>query len=244
MRPRWRWRGRSTVAALDHDKALLEELANEIGTGLITQVADLSDAQATKSAVTEALDALGGVDILVNNVGAGAVRNSRSSPTRTGSATFDLNFMSYVRITRHACRRCASRTPAIINNASDLARQPEAMPMDYSASKAAVLALHQGPGPIRRARPSGSTQSPPARSGPRSGPSPAASPRPWRQPTTTDGADGRGRARDEPAAAAPRAASARPRRSPGSSCSWPATRASFVTASVWGVDGGSIRSLI
>src|SRR5688572_4797322 len=76
---------------------------------------------------------------------AGAVRGFDDITDEDWQRTLDLNFMSYVRVTR-AClpmlRRAAGAT--IVNNASDLARQPEAMPIDYAASKAAVLAVTKG----------------------------------------------------------------------------------------------------
>ena len=53
--------------------------------------------------------------------------------------------MSYVRACRKVLPILRQRTGGvIINNASDLARQPEPVPIDYSASKAAVLALTKG----------------------------------------------------------------------------------------------------
>jgi len=97
------------------------------------------------TAATAALEALGGVDILVNNVGSGAVRTFGELTDDDWQRMLDLNFMSYVRITR-ACLPSLRESTAgsIINNTSDLARQPEAVPMDYSASKAAVLAITRG----------------------------------------------------------------------------------------------------
>ena len=132
------------VAALDIDEKALSELS--AGAGSITGIgADLSTAQGCADGAAAALEALGGLDILVNNVGSGAVRTFDELTDDDWQRTLDLNFMSYVRVTR-ACLPALRRSEAgsIINNASDLARQPEAVPMDYSASKAAVLALTKG----------------------------------------------------------------------------------------------------
>jgi NAD(P)-dependent dehydrogenase (short-subunit alcohol dehydrogenase family) len=53
--------------------------------------------------------------------------------------------MSYVRATRLVLPDMRKRGAGfIVNNASDLARQPEPVPTDYSVSKAAVLALTKG----------------------------------------------------------------------------------------------------
>jgi NAD(P)-dependent dehydrogenase (short-subunit alcohol dehydrogenase family) len=233
----------ATVAALDHDKALLEELANEIGTDLITQVADLSDARATTSAVTDALDALGGVDVLVNNVGAGAVRKFEEVDDEAWHQTMELNFMSYVRTIREclpSLRR--SEHAAIINNASDLGRQPEAMPIDYAASKAAVLALTKGlgrylgpairvnavaPGPIWTpfwTKPGGFAETMAHAAGTTD-----------QQLAVTEEMKKR---------QLPLARLGNPAEVANVIVFLASDAASFVTASVWGVDGGSIRSLI
>jgi NAD(P)-dependent dehydrogenase (short-subunit alcohol dehydrogenase family) len=107
--------------------------------------ADVRDDTSVRQAVEEAAERLGGLDILVNNVGAGAVREFDDITDEDWHATMELNFMSYVRVTR-ACLPTLRATPgaSIVNNASDLARQPEALPVDYAASKAAVLAVTKG----------------------------------------------------------------------------------------------------
>jgi NAD(P)-dependent dehydrogenase (short-subunit alcohol dehydrogenase family) len=135
------------VAALDIDEAALKELAAGVtrSDSVIPIVADLSTASGCEIGTATALKSLGGLDILVNNVGAGAVREFDDITDDDWHNTLELNFMSYVRVTRSclAALRQASGA-AIVNNASDLARQPEALPIDYSASKAAVLALTKG----------------------------------------------------------------------------------------------------
>ncbi|MFG1878717.1 SDR family NAD(P)-dependent oxidoreductase [Sphaerisporangium sp. NPDC049003] len=137
------------VVAADHDEKLLAELAAETGAsggafGPVT--ADLSTLTGCETAVGAALDILGGLDILVNNVGTGAVRAFDQLTDDEWLSTMNLNFMSYVRVSRAALPhlRASRNSPVIINNASDLARQPETQPIDYAASKAAVLAVTKG----------------------------------------------------------------------------------------------------
>jgi NAD(P)-dependent dehydrogenase (short-subunit alcohol dehydrogenase family) len=229
------------VAALDIDEKALAELS--AGDGSITGIgADLSTAQGCADGAAVALEALGGLDILVNNVGSGAVRTFDELTDADWQRTLDLNFMSYVRVTR-ACLPHLRRSEAgsIINNASDLARQPEAVPMDYSASKAAVLALTKGlarqEGPALRVN--------------------AVAPGPiWTPFWTKPGGFADTFAthhKMEPMAAVEHEMTLRqlPLRRLGTPeevarvvvfLASPA--GSFVTGSVWGVDGGSIRSLI
>ncbi|MER6831593.1 SDR family oxidoreductase [Streptosporangium sp. NPDC000563] len=137
------------VVAADHDAALLDQLETDTKdlTGTLRSVrADLSTLDGCENAVTGALDHLGGLDILVNNVGTGNVRTFEQLTDDEWLQTMNLNFMSYVRISRAALPhlRASRNSPAIVNNASDLARQPETQPIDYAASKAAVLAVTKG----------------------------------------------------------------------------------------------------
>ena len=92
--------------------------------------------------MAEAVAALGGLDVLVNNVGAAHVRSSRRSTTPRGRPRGQLNVMSYVRCTGRRCRTCAAPTQArIVNVASTSGKRPIAGMPDYSVTKAAVLSL-------------------------------------------------------------------------------------------------------
>ena len=83
--------------------------------------------------------------MLVNNVGSGFVRTFDQLSDEDWDKTLQLNFMSYVRAIRLVLPGMRERrSGVIVNNASDLARQPEPVPNDYSVSKAAVLALTKG----------------------------------------------------------------------------------------------------
>jgi NAD(P)-dependent dehydrogenase (short-subunit alcohol dehydrogenase family) len=138
---------RVVVADYDIDRlAELNAIATKTRGNLKTVVADLASSQGCDAAVAESIEHLGGLDTLVNNVGAGAVRSFEDISDDEWLKTLNLNFMSYVRVTRAAlpALRKSIANPSIINNASDLAKQPEANPIDYSASKAAVLALTKG----------------------------------------------------------------------------------------------------
>lgn len=134
------------LALVDIDREGLSDVADEIrnaGGEAACGVGDLSDGEGVRSGIAEALRPYGPVlDVLVNNVGAGAVRTFDQLTDEEWEKTFQLNFMSYVRASRAVLPILRQRgSGVIVNNASDLARQPEPVPVDYSASKAAVLAL-------------------------------------------------------------------------------------------------------
>lgn len=137
------------VVAADIDGALLDQLAKDVAdrAGTFSSVTcDLASLKGCETAVDAAAETLGGLDILVNNVGSGAVRTFDQLTDDEWQFTMNLNFMSYVRVSRAALphMRQSPNSPSIVNNASDLAKQPETQPIDYAASKAAVLAVTKG----------------------------------------------------------------------------------------------------
>lgn len=235
----------AVVCAVDIDEARLHEVGAELadlGKKIVVVVADLSTAEGCEHAITESVKKLGGLDTVVNNVGAGTVRNFEEISDEDWWATLNLNFMSYVRLSRAVLPilRRSKRFPSIINNASDLAKQPEAVPIDYSVSKAAVLALSKG-----LARAEGPTVRVNAVA-----PGPIWTPF-WSQPGGF--ADSLARFHDmEPQAAVefemkqrqlPLARLGTPEEVANVITFLASSRASFVTGSVWGIDGGSIRSI-
>ena len=137
------------IAAVDIDKDDLASLVTEIkamGGEAASGIGDLSTADGVRSSIAEALKGYGSnIDVLVNNVGSGAVRTFDQLTDEDWDQTLQLNFMSYVRSVRAVLPAMRQRgSGVIINNASDLARQPEPVPNDYSVSKAAVLAFTKG----------------------------------------------------------------------------------------------------
>jgi NAD(P)-dependent dehydrogenase (short-subunit alcohol dehydrogenase family) len=137
------------LALVDIDKGELEKLSSEIkamGVEVGSGIGDLATAEGVTKGISAALKGFGGrVDVLVNNVGSGFVRTFDQLTDDDWDKTLQLNFMSYVRAIRHVLPGMRERrSGVIVNNASDLARQPEPVPNDYSVSKAAVLALTKG----------------------------------------------------------------------------------------------------
>ncbi|MFE3381966.1 SDR family NAD(P)-dependent oxidoreductase [Streptomyces anulatus] len=133
------------LALVDRDHEQLEVLAKELSesTAVTAVTGDLSSAAGVTEALSAALDALGGgADVLVNNVGQCRARGFDELTDQDWLETFEINFLSAVRAARLVLPAMRARgRGAIVTNASDLARQPEAGPADYQVSKVALLSL-------------------------------------------------------------------------------------------------------
>lgn len=104
--------------------------------------ADVTDDAQVRAAVTESVEALGGLDVLVNNAGIGAQGTVEANPDAEWGAVLDVNLLGVVRVTRAALPHLrASDRASIVNVASIVATTGLANRALYGASKGAVLAL-------------------------------------------------------------------------------------------------------
>ncbi len=134
------------LALIDIDEPRLGDLASELralGSTVSTAVADLSTRTGVDAGIDEALAPYEScIDILFNNVGVCVVRPFEQVEDADWMHTWQVNFMSYVRASRKVLPLMHARgSGCIVNNASDLARHPEPHFPDYVPTKAAVLAL-------------------------------------------------------------------------------------------------------
>lgn len=105
---------------------------------------DLSTQSGPAELVERALEELGGLDILVNNVGGGdgaASGGFLAFDDGMWTSTLDLNFLATVRTTRAALPALLSGGGAIVNVSSIGARMPHSGPVPYTTAKAALTAL-------------------------------------------------------------------------------------------------------
>jgi NAD(P)-dependent dehydrogenase (short-subunit alcohol dehydrogenase family) len=104
--------------------------------------ADLAQAGEPERLVREAEAQLGGVDVLVNNVGAAYQRSFEEVTDEQWDELWQLNVMSYVRTIRAVLPGMKERGAGVIVNVSSTAgKRPSASMPDYSVTKAAVLSL-------------------------------------------------------------------------------------------------------
>jgi 3-oxoacyl-[acyl-carrier protein] reductase len=104
-------------------------------------VADLSQRGEPERVVSEAVQALGGLDVLVNNVGIARRARFEDVPDDEWDTYWQLNVMSYVRTIRAAIPLLRQNGGAIVNVSSTAGKRPSTGMPHYSVTKAAVLSL-------------------------------------------------------------------------------------------------------
>ena len=217
-------------------------IASSFESEISIAVADLSTAAGVESSVRDLFDDSQNVlDVLVNNIGIAGGAQFDDLTDVHWERMFSINFMSNIRLTRAPLPRLRRAGGVIVNNSSDLARQPEAVPIDYAAFKAALLSVTKS---LAR------SEAPRVRVN-------AVAPGPiWTPLWSAPGAYADALAalyKIPPREAVDHEMKLRqlPLQRMGEAAEvanvivfLASELASFVTASVWGVDGGSIRSLV
>jgi NAD(P)-dependent dehydrogenase (short-subunit alcohol dehydrogenase family) len=104
-------------------------------------VADLAEPAAPEALVDEAVRALGGLDVLVNNVGAAVHARFEDVSDEEWDSMWQLNVMSYVRAIRAGLPHLRASRGVIVNVSSTAGKRPSTGMPHYSVTKAAVLSL-------------------------------------------------------------------------------------------------------
>jgi 3-oxoacyl-[acyl-carrier protein] reductase len=129
------------VAVCGRDRERTQRAREQTGAALAV-VADLSEPAAPERVVRHAAEALGGLDVLVNNVGVARQIGLDELSDEDWGAMWDLNVMGYVRAIRAAIPLMRERGGgAIVNVSSTSGKRPSASMPEYSVGKAAVLSL-------------------------------------------------------------------------------------------------------
>ena len=103
--------------------------------------ADLSEPGAPSHVIDAAVEALGGLDVLVNNVGVAVHARFEEVTDVEWDAMWNLNVMAYVRAIRAAVPHLQASRGAIVNVSSTAGKRPSTGMPHYSVTKAAVLSL-------------------------------------------------------------------------------------------------------
>ena len=129
--------------AADIDGAAAAEVAADLPSAVPFQI-DVADEARTEAMAAAAVDAWGGIDIVVPNAGV----PHRSAPLiDLATADFDRMWEVNVRSVYFAAKYCVPHMPAgsaIVSTASIGGRRPRAGLTAYNASKGAVITLTKG----------------------------------------------------------------------------------------------------
>ena len=119
-----------------------EELARLVSAGdrVRSFEVDLGTPDGPDRLVAEAVSEFGGLDVLVNNVGATRPRPDGflSIPDEDWTWTLGINFLAAVRATRAALPHLLERQGSIVTTCSVNAFLPDPLVIDYSAAKGAL----------------------------------------------------------------------------------------------------------
>lgn len=122
--------------------ASIDRTADGVPAPALAVVADLRDDAAVRAAIATVAQTLGGIDVVVNNAGTGAVGTVADHDDDEWLRVLDVNVLGMVRVTRAALpylRRSAHA--AVVNTGSIAAWVGLPDRAVYSASKGAVQAL-------------------------------------------------------------------------------------------------------
>ncbi|GKQ41446.1 SDR family NAD(P)-dependent oxidoreductase [Streptomyces sp. A012304] len=135
------------LAAQGAEVAVLDLAPNGVPQPLLALQADVGDDASVRAAVEAAATRFGGLDIVVNNAGIGAIGTVEDNADEQWHRVLDVNVVGMVRTTRAALphlRRAATARPgaaSVVNICSIAATAGLPQRALYSASKGAVLSL-------------------------------------------------------------------------------------------------------
>ncbi len=124
-------------------EAAAECRATASGDAEVAELAlDVTEPDAGERLLAAGADALGAVDVLVNNAGTSRIRDLDEVPEADWYAAWELNVMAPLRLIRAVAPAMADRGwGRIVNVSSSAAKRPSARMAEYSVAKAAQLSL-------------------------------------------------------------------------------------------------------
>lgn len=134
------------VALLARSEGKLRALADELpGQGHEVLVCDLCDTSQVEAAFARLTPAFGGLELLVNNAGAGYRALVKDLDDALLEGLFRINVLALLQTSRLALPLLeAGREPVVVNVASVVGRRGIPGQVAYAASKAAVCSIGEG----------------------------------------------------------------------------------------------------
>lgn len=136
------------VAIADIDFARAKSAAAEIGGAAVAIEIDVTDQASIDACVASTVDALGQIDILINNAAIFSAAPIAEIARADYNRVFDINVSGPLFTTQAVARHMIERgiNGRVINMASQAGRRGESLVAVYCASKAAVISLTQSMG--------------------------------------------------------------------------------------------------
>lgn len=130
------------VAAVARGQADLDALLAELpGTGHAVIAADVTTADGADAAIARCVDALGGIDVVVTNVGKSFARDAAAMDDADLARSLDLNLWSAARVAQRAVPHLIARGGGSITMIASIWGREAGGAPGYNAAKAAVIAL-------------------------------------------------------------------------------------------------------
>jgi NAD(P)-dependent dehydrogenase (short-subunit alcohol dehydrogenase family) len=129
------------VVITGRDRGLGERAEAGLGAGAWFVAADAGDPAAVASSVEAAAERLGGLDVLVNNAGAGVTARLLDTPLADYDQVMNVNVRGYLLYAQRAYPYLARDRGCMIHIASDAGVWGEQATGLYSVTKAAVIML-------------------------------------------------------------------------------------------------------
>ena len=132
----------SKVCVLDRDKGALEKIKSELPTLAATVAADVSNLAQVQTAFGEAVRAMGGVDVLINNAGISIRHNFLEITPEEWDKVVAVNLTGVFYVAQTAARHMMERgSGVILQTASTNGIMGYPYYADYNATKAGVIEL-------------------------------------------------------------------------------------------------------
>ncbi|HEY5945282.1 MAG TPA: SDR family oxidoreductase [Kofleriaceae bacterium] len=129
------------VAAVARGEADLAALSHELGAGHASIVADVVTADGASAAVEGAVQAFGGLDIVVSVVGKSFAREAAAMTDDDFGKSLDMNLWSAARVAQRAAPHLIARGGGSITLISSIWGREAGGAPGYNVAKAAVVAL-------------------------------------------------------------------------------------------------------
>lgn len=132
----------ATVALAGRNREALDALAGELGDRCHVIVGDLGDAGSADAMLSAASDAMGGIDVLVNNAGLTRDNLAMRIKDEDWQAVIDVNLTATFRLSRAVLRgMMKARWGRIINITSIVGVTGNPGQANYAASKAGIIGM-------------------------------------------------------------------------------------------------------